>query len=634
MTRHPLACGLAALLLLSTLFEGGASPEGLLVTHAAVAALLTAALALPRGRDEERWALPVGVGAALGGFAFLALLGAALAPYRYAALLVLQEIGAFAAIAFLAARTGRSLPGALSLPLLSGGAALGTWAVAQRLSGDLRPAASFLNPSHLAAWLVAVLLVGVVAPGAWRSPRGAAARGALALPIVVALVLTGSRGALLGLAAGGAWLLPRLVRRIEGRRRLLLAGIAGAVVVAMGIGVAHRFERDDPFRYHRLKIWRASAEAVVESPWLGTGPGQFQAAAANLNFPIDRGPLRYAKRFRSTHSDLLRLFAEFGLPAAGVALLGLWLAWRRARGALRSAPHPAEIAGAMAALVAIATQALVENLGERPAIHLLAAALLGAAASEPRAAGRRAGRVVRAAAAVLLAVAFAVGDAATYAAWKAARRLPRGALDAEQERRLSLALSANPRHPDLWLRRAEALSGDGRSWDAAGYAAAREAAEKAVRLQPADARYRRGIARVEALACVTLFRDEGTRERAARQFDAASDLARHDPFLPIEKGRFLLEAGDPEGARRAAEQALRIEPEAVPAKVLLAEAVLAAGGPGAARAAEARFREAERTARRWADYPKGSAYEIRLLTLGTRGAEPPREPGPSPGSQP
>ena len=64
----------------------------------------------------------------------------------------------------------------------------------------------------------------------------------------------------------------------------------------------------------------------------------------------------------------------------------------------------------------------------------------------------------------------------------------RGRLDAERLDRLRRSLAWNPMQADGWRRLADALlAGDGRNWHVEDYAAAREAAEHASRLQPADA---------------------------------------------------------------------------------------------------------------------------------------------------
>ena len=613
MNALALSSGLAALLLAAVLGEGGASPGGLLLVHGAVALLALLAILAPRFAGEPR--LPAAAsGSALALFSALALAGACLAPYRFAAFLVLQEIAAFAGVALLAARCGPRLVVRIGMPLLVGAALEGTLALVQRAMGALRPAGTFLNPNHLATWLVAALLIGAGTAGT-GGRRGAWARVALAAPAALALVLVGSRAALLALVAGAVVLLLCLWRSVGVRTRTALAGSAALLLVGIGIGVAVRFARGDAFRYQRFKIYGASLQAVAASPWLGTGPGQFATAAANLNFPISEGPLRFARSFDATHSDLLRLPAEFGLPAAVAGLAALMLAAREIVRRRRSGALPTGTAGAIAALVALAVPAAVDNPSRIPALHLLAAALLGGLLStETREPAPRPGRALRGAAAASLVLLVLVGDAAPYLAWKSVRGLPRGRLDASGRARLRAALAWNPFHPDLWTRRAEDLA-SGREFGVSVYAEAREAAETAVRLEAADARYRIAIARVEALACTRLFRDEAARARAAVRYDEAVERSCHDPYPLLEKGGFLLDASDPAGARRAAEQALRIEPEAVPARLLLAESLLAEGGAGARESAARLLAEAEARARRWAAWPKESSYEQNLLTL-------------------
>jgi len=134
--------------------------------------------------------------------------------------------------------------------------------------------------------------------------------------------------------------------------------------------------------------------------------------------------------------------------------------------------------------------------------------------------------------------------------------------------------------PDLWERLAEHASGTGaKPASLADYAAAREAAEHAMRLQPADAFYARGAARVAAAASLSILPFAAERDRAARLYDDAQRLARTDGTIPLEKSRFLLRAGDPSGAKRAAELALKIEPRAGAARLCLAQAVLTQEGP-------------------------------------------------------
>ncbi len=603
---------LAVLVLVSTLGEGGGSPQSLLAVHTVLVLALVAALVSRPVEAVDQGALPGGSAALFSLFVAAVGLGAVASPYAYAALLAWIELLAFGAAAWLAARSGPGLLEALALPVLAGGASQAVIAAGQALGGEPRPAGTFLNPSHLGAWLVATVLL--VAPTVVKAPASVAAlRVSLAALALYGVYLTRSRGAILGLVAGGAFLLWRIWRDLERRARVVALGAAAAILLIVGAGLVARIRERDPFQYHRIGIWKASLALALDRPWTGAGPGQFAAAAAALKFPIEEGPLRFERYFTNTHSDLLRLPCELGWPAALLALAAvLWVA-RETRERLRGAP-PAAV-GAAAALVALAAQALVENLTDRPAVYLLAAVLLGGLLSVPARPAPPAPRLSRWAMAALLVAAYVVGDLAPYRSWFLAHGLPRGRPDPASRARLGRALDLNPLDAGLWMRRAEDLAGDGSEWTPAVYAAVREVADHAVRMQPADAAYRVRRGRLEALACFTLFRDEATRARADALYGEAEALSPKDALIPLEKGWFLLEAADPAGARRAAERALRLEPESVTPRLLLAKTLLALGGPGAVEAAERALSEAVAKARRWAPEPRLSPYARRLLDL-------------------
>src|SRR5262249_31110040 len=158
----------------------------------------------------------------------------------------------------------------------------------------------------------------------------------------------------------------------------------------------------DPYRFHRTRIWRASLGALAHSPLRGTGPGQFAAAAANLNFPLEDAPLRFGRAFHSPHSDALRAFCEFGTPAGLTALAGACVFatsfWRRR-------PEASGIErGAFAAVVALGSQGLIDDLSSRPAITVAAAALAGLVVARPRPSAGSPRRIVVASAALLFAL--------------------------------------------------------------------------------------------------------------------------------------------------------------------------------------------------------------------------------------
>jgi len=546
----------------------------------------------------------------------LAWIGAFFAPYGYAAWLFLLDLGSFMAVVWMAARQGPARLDRLVLPMLVVASVQSIWFLTQRFAlGQLRPAGSFLNPNHLAAWLVAILLLAwcdpvlrrrIDAPRTWLLP-------ALSVPPMAVLALIGSRGAILGLLAGCCMLLALAWNSLSRVwRRALVAAVVLLVLVPTA-GVALRLRQPDPFRYQRQAIWQASLRVAIDQPWTGSGPRQFPYSARTYQFDDGDGPLRYDRGFRSTHSDWFRVPCELGWPGAAVvaalvASLGLTV-FRR-----RSSLSPTEC-GAVAALTALGVQSGVENLSARPAVYLLAAVLLG-----PLIARREEYFVpwpgaVRALACAVLILAFVAGDAVPYLAWRDVRGLPDGYLDASQEARLARALDRNPVHPEYWRRWAVHLAGDGSEWNRQVYADAREAAERAIRLHPTDAMNHRALARIEASACETLFGDVATRRRASAAYAMAEELDPYNPFIPLERAGFLLDTGDARGAMIAAQRVLELEPESIAPRLLLAASILAVDGEAGRDRAQGLLDEAQRQNDRWGAWEGTGRYAGELLRL-------------------
>ncbi len=604
MTGRAKAFVVVAVIAVATLGEGGASAYSLLVSHLLLAgAVAMFAIFFPgSGYAPSRgptWAWLC--------FAALAAAGAFAAPYAYAAWLVLIEILAFGTLFWLASGAPKALDRLLPPAIAALASAHGLAAVVQKFSGSPRPASTFLNPNHLAAWLAAAALFFTATM--LETERTVRVRALYAAAVVLALsgvFVTGSRGAVLGLLAGAVALVAGSWNGVSARARRGLVAASAVIVLGAGAGVAVRFRSDDdPYRFHRTRIWAASFRAASISPLFGSGPGQFAAAAPNLNFPLDDAPLRFERAFRTPHSDVLRAVCEFGFPAALAAFAALALAaWELIR---RRSELTAIERGAAAALVGLFAQCLVDDLSTRPALTMIAAAFLGLLLSRPRVEPAWAGRKVAAAAVAFLVVyALGVGEVAGFLAWNAAHDLPRGQLDAGQLDRLHRSLAWNPMQPGSWQRLAEHFVGDGRSWRLSDYAAAREAGEHAMRLQPQDAAYARAAARIEAMACLSILPFQATRQRAAELYDDASRLARTDATIPLEKAKFLLQAGDPAGARRAAGQALEIEPRAATPRLWLAQAILQQEGPGGAAEAQRLLDEAQALAPREGEVPNSS----------------------------
>jgi hypothetical protein len=611
-TRRALAGLLAALLLLVTLGEGGSAPDALFLWHAGLVALVGATLFLVPP-ERRRW--PAGVVLAIGGFLIVFVAGWARAPYAYGALATAIELAASIGVGWLGWRSGpRGLDRVVS-PLLFGAAVHGAIVIGQRLAaGSTRPASTFLNPNHLACWLVAALLLFA---GAELGREGAVRwrRSALAAPALAGVVLTGSRGGLLALGAGGVVLLAFGWHALTRRRRRAALGMLALALILTALAAASRLGDHDPFRYHRIRIWHASVESWLDSPWWGSGPGGFEAAALRFRFEDGEGPLRYDKFHSTSHSDPLRVLAELGLPAALLVALALLAAARRLIEAHRSGRLPASGVGAVAAIAAVGMQGLVDNPSESAALYVLAAYLWGAALACGSPEGRReedaAPRVAlvwRTAAALLIVLAFLVADAAPYLAWREVAGLPRGRLDDAELARLDRAMRLNPLHAGYPARFSEhtALG----ELDLDTYANGREAAERAIRLHAAAPNWL-ALARLEATACRRRLRTIECRERTRGAYEQAERLSPYDVAIDVEAAIFLLDTGDAPRARVWAERALRLEPETVLPRLVLADALLEDGSDTAHDEAGRLIDEAEAKARSWRGWSERSAL-LRL----------------------
>ncbi len=604
--------GLIALPCLATLGEGGAEAGSLLAWHGWLLLLVLWAILVPEGRQGRAGSIapaPLKSGAL---FLALAALGAVFAPFFFAAWLTCLEIAAWLAVLLLAARSGEELLQNLRRLVVAVAAGQGLLALYQgTILEEARPAGTFLNTNYLACWLAMALILSA---GAWRRDLPASAKAitvALAAPSAAALFLTGSRGGMLALAAGLLWLLFRSWRSLRPaeRRLTIVAVVLGLTLVSWRM--AGRLLEDDPFRYQRAKIWKATAGMVMEEPWWGTGPGQFGLAASSHQFADGNGPLQFDRSFRIPHSDLLRAPAEFGIPAALALIAALILAAREI------ARRRFAEAGPQAALIAVGVQALVDDPSRWPAIYLLAALLFGRLLSRPATPSPALPAAARAALVAVLLLMFAVGDVAPTAAHLRAVELPTSDLNADQEMDLATVLRLNPVHPGYWRRRAEALAGGAAPLTLERYASAREAAERAVRLNPADALNHWMAAKVERRACLELFRDRACLDRVSSRYRWAQALKPYDVRVSLDHGQFLLAAGEPLAARRFAERALTMEPLAVAPRLLLAESLVRQRMPDVARAVEL-AKEAQELAVEYSRAAVANEYSRQMLTLDPR----------------
>lgn len=228
-----------------------------------------------------------------------------------------------------------------------GGAIVAAYAVLQQLHLD--PIWSDLYNGRVfstlgqAEWLGAylVLCFGLGAALLWqlRGYRRSLAAAALGL-ILIALLLTLSRGAYLALGVAAAVFVTFLTPRARPSRSLLLAVPAVGIVAASVLAIppvrseaetvisraASTADLGEGSIEGRLDMWRVGAAIAIDHPILGTGPETY-----TLLFPQYRDSLLASRRDfwlayapESPHNVYLAIGAGSGLPAlaAYLALIG------------------------------------------------------------------------------------------------------------------------------------------------------------------------------------------------------------------------------------------------------------------------------------------------------------------------
>jgi O-antigen ligase len=272
--------------------------------------------------------------------------------------------------------------------------------------------ATFVNRNHAATYLN----IGVIIAAAllwerlrWslsRRPAGAwvAALGELieqsgllamgALCLVVASLLTGSRGGLLSLGVGLTTVLCVGLSSARAGARAVAISAGLAVLTAFGLlrlGGEVTLERlarlDQELSLageNRLALWQNCLELVRERPLMGHGYGTFEQL-----FQLTRDA-RFERVWHAAHNTYLEHAVELGLPAT-FALYGAMalLVACCARGALRRRRDQALPIAAVGVSAVVASHALVDFSLQIPAVAITYAAVMGIGCAQATPSARR-----------------------------------------------------------------------------------------------------------------------------------------------------------------------------------------------------------------------------------------------------
>lgn len=199
----------------------------------------------------------------------------------------------------------------------------------------MRASAFFPDPHMLALYLG--LAIPIVLALALKREQGNRGRYlALFSVLLLADLLTFSRGGYLGLGAGLACFSGCFFfRSIGSTRRLIVSGIvifllAGALFASpFGTRLLSSFSATDGSNTERLRLWQETAGYIAEQPLFGTGIG---------NYPLLAKPSAAYREPIYAHNLFLDIAAEVGLVGllffAGFLIITLsrtWSRWRKDR---------------------------------------------------------------------------------------------------------------------------------------------------------------------------------------------------------------------------------------------------------------------------------------------------------------
>jgi O-antigen ligase len=583
---EPIGVAAAGVVAISVLLGGAFSPQPRLAIGAALAVVAAwVVMGWTGSLEKEEWLV-------LGVIAWGAL---AAGLYRSHLLAAKEMVTAWLVawlLLVLSRRVGTTTRDRM-LTMLAAAAAVVAAAVMLECigAGRLRMGGLYVNPN------VAVSLMAPMVPAVWLLHRRSRRvwLGVVTGVLVVGILATGSRGGLIALMVVIGCLLPTA--------RLRLIGAVSVAAAAAGL-VWLRFLSDpDSLAWHRIAIWRALWQLVVEHPILGVGPGWLEDATGVVRIAHAESIARYRHVIGSAESVPLGVVVRTGLVGLSLAVAAVvaWLHGCRARGT-------SEVRAAVGTAAAMAALGAFHDFLDLDVVLWWWAVLAGVAFPLASASGSDILPRHLPSIGVRTALALSIAGMVLWGVVQPAhaRRLWRGAPSSAELART--ALRAEPWLAEVAVWRAEDLLRLPRwTWSDSAEALQWSRWATRVRRGSADVWSDYGLVNARIVADLGAWPDaiEGAREG----FRRATELEPHLPWHWLRWAQLERTLGHADAARRLAEQAVAEEPKFVRGWLFLARVELDAGRTEVARHAFARAVAAVDRAR----WRLLSAYERGLV---------------------